>query len=202
MKIFFALLFLVTCALICKSQNDTSKIYNSNLLKKGFYKNYQEYLDNAPSVTPAFTSILQFIKDGKDSIVTGARYSTSNGTAITGAWGFCNGTDVFIGKRISIFKKRFLKAQYIGRNPFFISWHKDIYVLGEQATDTTAGTAPARYDLMFINPEGKVKKASYSNLKNLFAATPDLLRKFTTERAFTNKIKTEYLVLFNEKFIE
>ncbi len=188
-----------------RAQNDTSKIYNSNWLKRGFYKNYEEYLNNSPSVTPDFTTVLLYIKSRKDTIITGAKYKINDGTTIHGVWGFCDGNDVFITKRISLFKKRFLIAQYIGKNPFFVFWHKDIYAIGPPlfalATAAASAAAPASFELMFINAEGKARNASYKNLKKLFAANPELLKRFKTERVFTDKIKTEYMVEFNEKYI-
>jgi hypothetical protein len=205
MKKQIILLFYLFTILVCNAQNDTAKIYNSSVLKKGFYKNYDEYINNSPSVTPDFTTILLSIKNMTDTIITGAKYKINDGTTVSGSWGFCDGTDVFINKRISLFKRRYLKAQYIGKNPFFLFWHRDVYAIGPPLvaiiTAAASATKPASFDLMFINPAGKVKIASYKNLKKLFVADPDVLKRFKTERAFTDKIKTEYLVEFNEKFI-
>ncbi|MEP6746078.1 MAG: hypothetical protein ABJB86_00045 [Bacteroidota bacterium] len=199
------LLFYLCITFICRAQNDTNKIYNSNTLKKGFYKNYDEYINNAPSLSPDFSVVLFYVKNTSDTIITGAKYNINDGSDVSAGWGFCDGTNVFISKRISLFKKRFLKAQYIGKNPFLLCWHSDIYTIkslpASPAEDAGATTKPARYDLMFINPEGKTKKASKKNLEKLFEEDPAILKKFRIERAYTDKIKTVYLIEFNEQFI-
>ncbi len=192
-------LFFLLALTVCHGQNDTSLIYNTRQLKKGFYKSYAEYLHNAPSLTAAFTTRLYFVKSGADSIITGASYQLTDGTTLPPSWGFCDGANVFINAHSSLFKKQYMRAQYIGKHPFFLRWHKDMDILGNLPVDSA--TLPARYDLLFINAAGNAKKASHKNLKKLFADNRELLKRFTTERTFSNKIKTEYLVRYNEGFM-
>lgn len=190
---------------ICAAQNESSKIYNSNQLHQGFYRTYQEYLNNAPSITPAVT-VTYLIKSRRDSTITAAEYKLNDPSASMPAiWGFCDGRDVFIKHHLSIFKTRYAKAEYVGKNPFFLFWQKEVYAIGPPllAVATAAGSSamPSVFYIMFINPQGKIRQAKYRTLKKLFAADPELLKRFQSDNYISDRIMAKYLVEFNEKYI-
>ncbi len=205
MKFSFLLLLLLCTLLVCDGQNDTSKIYNSSQLRMGFYKTYEEYLNNAPSFTPDVT-LVYLIKSRLDSTITAAEYKLKDpSAAMPEIWGFCDGRDVFIRHRVSPFKVRYAKAEYIGKNPFFLFWKKEVYAIGPPllALATAAGTAAIRpvFYLMFINPKGKITQAKYSTLKKLFSVDPDLLKRFKSDNYISDRVMAKYLIEFNEKYI-
>ncbi len=202
-RILFILFTFSTIASL--SQNDTTKIYNSSQLKKGFYKTYEEYLNNAPSLNPDVT-ITYFTRNKNDSNIISANYKLTDPHAkMPEIWGFCDGKDVFIQHQITMVKTRYPKAEYIGKYPFFIFWQKQIYAIGPPllALATAAGTASmkASLDLMFVDQQGKIKEASYRNLKKFFTSDPELLKRFKEDNYISNKIIAKYLIEFNEKYI-
>jgi len=107
---FIAILFLNTSwCQIYNTNLDTSKIYNCKVLKKGFYKSFNEYLNNAPSLILPFTNEL-ICKSEKDSTIVAGIYTLidstkkidttdsedDTGDRIPHIWGYCDGKNVFI----------------------------------------------------------------------------------------------------------
>ena len=192
------------CAMVTgMAQNDSVIINKNSYLKKGFYKTYEEYLHNAPSVTPSFESTWLITKNGTDTVVTGAKYRLADGTKITGAWGFCDGKAVFISKRVSLFKKRFLLAECLGKNPYLLFWHKNIYAFGPPVlalvTATASALAPASFDLFLINASGKPKEASNRQIKKLLEPATELWRRYQSERNISKETIMRYLTELNAR---
>ena len=87
MKYFFLLLSIFFFK-FSPAQIDTTKIYNARKLKKGFYKTYEEFISNSPSVKEPFT-ILPLAKNNTDTTTIGATYKLADSTKnIKHIWGF------------------------------------------------------------------------------------------------------------------
>ena len=85
------------CAVtICSAQIKSVSNTDTNNLKKGFYKDYNEYLNNSPSIIRDFT--IQFVpRDEFDSTIIGAKcilIDTSEKLPLT--WGFSDGMHAYV----------------------------------------------------------------------------------------------------------
>ena len=88
------------------------KIYNSTEFKRGIYKTYDEFINNAPSITNEFT-----VKN-KSTVRGGSPFDfeIKDGTKVGKVFGFCDGKDVYMkGLRMG----GFCKVDYVGRYSFF-----------------------------------------------------------------------------------
>ena len=117
MKYLLSLLIL-SVSLNSFAQIDTTKIYNCKQFKKGFYKSYNEFIANSPSITYDFT-ITHLSKNLNDTLDTRVDYTLIDSSKRTGRiWGFCDGTDVYIkynlATGIQIADNIFLKL-HVGR---------------------------------------------------------------------------------------
>jgi hypothetical protein len=160
-------------------------------LKRGLYQSYEEYLNNAPSVTAPFNASY-YIKSKKDSTVIGATYSYKASDGIPAErhiWGFCDGKDVFFKYSSSVVKivNHFWKLECLGPHPCFSYSEKDIEAFGPPVVALTAfvitGTVPALYEPMMINEKGKAVDCTIARLKKWLAPQPDLLAAFTKAAA-------------------
>jgi hypothetical protein len=111
-------------------QSDTNLIYNSSELVKGFYSNYNEYLNNSPSTVMYFTTKF-YCKSKKDSSIVGAEYKLFNyldtfktnfpdpgsDEKLPNIWGFCDGKNVYVK---SVDNNIFWRLEHLGKNPFFL----------------------------------------------------------------------------------
>lgn len=195
---------------------DGSKIYNCKYFRKGFYKNYNEFLNNSPSITYDFTTQL-IHRSEFDSTIISAKYFIQDSTESddgersaqkTGRiWGFCDGTNIFVRTFTGVYQKStFCKLDYIGPHPYFTLAHKEIGAIGPPiiAIVTVAVTAagPDEYDLYFINSKGRPGPATSGQLNNLFEEDPEVRHNFNSEKAITDDVKKEYLIKFNENKIK
>jgi hypothetical protein len=127
-----SLLFIgfILLTIIIYGQTDTNKIYNCAQLKKGFYKNYKEFINNSPSVIKNFTVVSLSKKN--DTIKTRFDYhleDTLQNTSdisiddsmprIKHAWGFCDGHTVYADYSPSIFTKKFWKVIFIEKSVYY-----------------------------------------------------------------------------------
>ena len=163
-------------------QTDTAKIYNRAELKPGFYKDYQEYIDNSPSITVP-VDITYIAISRNDSTIIGATYKTKDGSKIAGhLWGFCDGKDVYIEYSPSLFATKFWRLESLGPHPFFSYTEKDIAAMGPplMAVATVALTAskPPLCKLRTIDDDGKTSVASLQRVEDWLKPEPDLLAAF------------------------
>jgi hypothetical protein len=187
--ILFFSFFLLT--LITQAQVYTTKIYNCSQLKKGFYKNYKEFINNSPSVIKDFTVIPLSKKE--DTIITRFDYrlkDTAQNTAETNAddslprikhcWGFCDGNTAYVDYSPSIFTKKFWKIIFIEKYPFALLYHRDIVAGGpmpfQLVTVAVSATAPMEYDIMMINEKGKFENPDGPILLDIISSHPGLLK--------------------------
>jgi len=106
-------------ALFVNAQDKQSKIYNSTELKKGFYKSYEEYVNNNPSITYDFKTTY-LTASGTNKTIIQADYTLIETDKKTGkVWGFCDGKDIFIRFTTGLVYGKFWKVGYNGIMPFF-----------------------------------------------------------------------------------
>jgi hypothetical protein len=212
--------------LFSHGQTDTGRIYNRTVLRPGFYKDYREYIDNAPSITvPVDFTYISISKN--DSAIIGATYKTKDGSKITGhLWGFCDGKDVYIEYSPSLLSTRYWRLESLGPHPFFSYPDKTVAAMGPplMAVATVALTAsqPPLLKLRTIDEDGKTSVASLKRVEEWLEPEPDLLAAFRrtgykhpnttdrdkTEARFPDTYKErmqairEYLLKLNQRLLQ
>ncbi len=174
---------------------DTIFIWNCKVLKKGFYKTYEEYIHNSPSIIRKF----KVVDKSAFSSVSGLggasgdyKFILEDDEKKVGKhWGLCDGQKVFVDLSVNGSKQLFWPLDFIGKNPSFTY----IYHAGLLTTILNAATDGVE---MFINDKGRFENATVNNLKKLFASEPDILKAFSEEPEIKSKRK-EYIRKFNEK---
>lgn len=161
-------------------------VTKDSVLKKGFYKNFQEYLDNAPSISMAGFRVTKFIKSKTDSTIVGADFLGDYTTHHVGhIWGFCDGENVYISYSRSMVDKRYWKAQCLGRHPFINYAEKNIVAFGPPviaaATAIASATAPVDYTVMAANEKGKIRQVDIKDIRKLLTGHPNLLAAFNKD---------------------
>ena len=202
MKYLLSLLML-SISFVSFAQADTTKIYNCKQFKKGFYKSYNEFITNSPSVTYDFT-ITPLSHNPNDTLDTRVDYTLIDSTKHTGrVWGFCDGTDVYVkynkATGLQIPDNSFLKL-HVGLCSFFSFQDRNsapvvllpgFGLVGAAVTAATAGNAIATasrpyssrdYSLCMINDNGKfIKRPHASDIKKVLSTQPKLLKSFEEE---------------------
>lgn len=191
------------------AQIDTTKIYNCKQFKKGFYKSYNEFIINSPSITYDFT-IKHLSKHPNDTLDTRVDYTLLDSSKHTGhVWGFCDGTDVYIKYNTSTIASTFLKL-HVGRYPFFSFEDRSsstvvllpgLGLVGAAVSAATTANAIAEsskpysskeYSLCLINDKGKfIKKPHASDIKKVLSTQPELLKLFEEEMGQLEKYSNE-----------
>jgi uncharacterized FlgJ-related protein len=111
MKISRVILILCFASNVSLAQVDSvAKIYKTTSYKKGFYKTFDEFINNAPSTTTEFT-VRQ-----KNNMGENYTFDMKDGSKVGKVYGFCDGTTVYVhGLRL----EGFHKLEYIGPISFF-----------------------------------------------------------------------------------
>jgi hypothetical protein len=207
MKRIFSFAILIISLLhinVLQAQTDSSKIIKDSILIKGFYKNYQEYLNNNPSIRLNFSTKL-FMASEDDSTIVRGEYTVIDTTDMFGDfWGFCDGENIFVPNG-GLFQAKYWKLQSPGPNPYFFFGHrKGVLVVIPSAVIVgimlSAGSfaLPESYDLMFINDSGERLNVNEYNVKQLLKGNKTLLKKYKAEIYPTKGTMLDYILLYNE----
>ncbi len=165
-------------------------------LKRGFYKSYEEYLNNAPSEQRAFT-----LKDKtksqerKDKDICAVDYNLDEGQEKLGkVWGFCDGNAVYI--KVSPLEGKYWKISHIGPYSFFVH----VYQVRTLAGIIAAGAMGTR-EFSIINSHGKMIYATTNYMKKILGKCPGLAEAYSAEADMKDEeVKKAYLRRANEYF--
>ena len=219
-KLFASICFFICLISVCLSQSQSPR-----KLKKGFYKNFQECVDNAPSTFRDFEVTYIPINNGNNKIVAATikLKDSSPNAKIDSVWGFCDGESVFVDVSATTIpsQKQYWKLQCRGHNPYYYYSYgfnslPDLPLGLTLVSTNERGTGPTHtntigfrnnrsqlreeeYLIGFIDEYGDYKPATKGNLKKLFASKPELLKRFKKESDFTIVEKIEYLKEFNNE---
>lgn len=201
MKITSVVIFLFLLSFDGRAQNDSS-LPAKKQLKKGFYKNYQEYLDNNPSITHDFRTELFRANKRDTTVIAGAYTLNDQRIKLKKIWGFCDGESVFIRYKVLI-GNTFYKAQVLGPHPYFLYKEKMILLAGPpvMALATAAATAalPADFEIMAVIGPGRPKYVWMGTMKKILKDQPELLAAFKKEvKVISNRSRAKYLKLYSE----
>ena len=177
----------------------TTNIPDSHLVR-GFYKTYQEFLANKPSVQRDFSVVL-LKASKKDASIVGAEYVMQDSLDDFGErWGFCDGQNVFVANG-GFSELKYWKIQCPGPNPFFYFVRKP-FILAANPLSFIIGTAvsfamPPFSTLKFVDKEGNAQETTKANLKKLFKDNTDLNSHFKSEQTLTTALIIKYILMYN-----
>ena len=222
----FSALLLAYTATLC--QADTGKIYNSKFLKRGFYRNYEEFIKNSPSMIEEFSvKPLHTIKDS-NIIIAGEYLLKDTLKTMHHVWGFCDGYGIYVNSSPSYTYKYFWKLLSIGKYSCFkgLTSYKGLPLPFPNAigldlafvSTQTIKINPKNLILYVITDNGKFKEPDIGYMKKILAEKPELLKEFRvvadkyekfdypdrdqfeSEEDYENKISiiVEYLSKLNE----
>ena len=190
----FLLVTLVFFFQSTSAQTDTGKIYTCTHLKKGFYKTYEEFVDNKPSCNVDFI-IVSTQKSNNDSTIISAEYILKDPThPVDNIWGFCDGNSVFVKHTHSIFNKKYYRLECVGKYCYFNYWYNGtipVPLITSTAVMIPVGIfGKGELRQMIIDDKGKFKNPSLSLLKKLLSVQPLLLQSFKNESAKFEQFET------------
>lgn len=183
MKILFLVVFTMF-GFIVVAQEDSSKIHNATSLNKGFYKTYEEYINNKPSITLDFAVIYKTCKKS-DSAIISVNFELINSKEKVGnVWGFCDGKDVFIKRQTGLNSNKYWKIQQLGNYPLYYYFEKS-FGFGDGLVRLASFAITNLHDddliLAYKDENDKNHSLSKQNLKKLLIADKELLDKFEQE---------------------
>jgi hypothetical protein len=202
----YSLLLLICFCLLFNSYSQTdsskkatavtgTKIYSGVPLKRGFFRNYEAYINNSPTPPYDFTVDSIFLKCGQDSFYEylPVLKDSSSWSAFHG-YGFCDGNAVYLSHTSYNFKMHYWKTDCIGPYPFYTIVSKDLTAMpglpgvlelaSILVTSTEIACNPLVTQLwLTFKSRGKCHEtiASQTRVKDLLKREPDLVTQFMQE---------------------
>jgi hypothetical protein len=174
---YFVLFIFLLSRIDANCQRDTMHVQ----FKKGFYKSFDEYVRNSPSIVPEFTVIPVSI-DPRDSSVMRVHYKVvGSRRRIREFWGFSDGTDVYVNDG------KFWRMQCPGRYSLYVYSRKPTPIFLGPTLLITAVTAIGRLtespDLypVIINEKGRIIYPDHDYLVKILKGRQDLLDGFEAD---------------------
>jgi len=203
------IIFLLVCHLsvfTAKSQETKILITDSSVaLKKGFYRTYEEFKYNSPSLDLPVNVIsnnefISLFSDPFESykleIADSLKNILEKGTPI---WGYCDGNSIFINredafrKRVKYDKLIFLNEYcYFETTGYSGGGGMMVPMAGGGMMMSGGGSSKVIVTMFFDFNTGEVKNLTKREIKSLLAKYPDLLSKFK-EETWKYKVLKKYL---------
>ena len=196
------LLLFIASFVFFKSDTQEYIVDKEVALKPGFYRNFQEFKTNNPSVAfnnYSLTTIPKgygFLNSVGEVLYYRVNMDKNTAKTIGNVYGFCDGKNIYIIPEISVFKPKmnFTKLDYLGRYCYFEQ-------LGYKSVSTlNGGTASSTYlaeKALDINT-GEIIFLSKKSLREIMAKDAQLLEDFTNETK-KNKVLKTYLISYSDK---
>ncbi|MFT3935667.1 MAG: hypothetical protein QM726_18710 [Chitinophagaceae bacterium] len=155
-------------SVIVSGQFATINPDSSKILKKGLYKNYEEFLNNNPSNTKDDFFVSFYFLNKKDpSSIVGANYQfTDSSKEKENVWGFCDGNAIYVAAT-PFSTQYYWKLIGLGKYPFFLGKNRSFMSLNFN-----------ELTLLIITEKGKFKEVDIGYMKKILAAQPSLLADF------------------------
>lgn len=198
----------------------SQSIFSAAELKKGFYKNFTEFVTNNPSV-PFDDEKMEFEEDQHllvDNITGGLfvlhgtqiklpifklQYKRTKKRVNTKSfWGYCDGAKVFINSYTHIPKHFFVELLLIGRYCYFIQAGS---VSNVQPANTFITPFNERRDVeeYIINVNnGKIFNLDKTLLRTILESDKELLDEFNDDKQAKRKILVDYIQKYNERHVD
>lgn len=214
MKVLFVVLISIISFEVVNAQIDTSKIFHSSFLKRGFYRTYDEFINNTPSITNRPFAIAKKRMSSKDTTLYFADYvlldEADTLERLANIWGLCDGINVFVKKNHGKYSKLF---QLVQLGPYAFYGKPDnvgilgyVFTFGLVSTPailiTEAVSPNVKVEYDFFDLKGKKDDVFSTELKQLFKQVPSILDSFNNEKNWTPKVKRDYMIKFNNYLLE
>jgi hypothetical protein len=156
------LLFFHLCSYLLTAQiNTVATAINNTLLKKGFYKNYDEFITNSPSIIVDF-NLKKTVLNKEDSTIICAEFeAVTKSTKLNNVWGFCDGKSVFVRYIPFKDKLRYYRVEDFGKYSTF-TFIKKASGFSSIFEFLVYLVAPTKTVLLVIDENGKVKYPDYA----------------------------------------
>lgn len=195
------LLFLITSFVFFKSDKHEYIVDKEVALKPGFYRNFQEFKTNSPSVAfnnYPLTTISKgygFLNATGEVVYYKVSMEKSVAKKIGNVYGFCDGKNIYLNPEISMFRPnmKFSKLEYLGRYCYF----EDLMYKSVPTGNGMASNTYLAEKALDINT-GEITTLSKKNLREIMANDAQMLADFTNETK-KNKVLKEYLISYSDK---
>jgi hypothetical protein len=201
-------IFISICLLTQMIYSQNLIIEDTNTLKKGIYKTFEEFKNNSPSIPLEFEILSGKILYGGLNIHNDTLYNLKvdkdKAQEIGLIWGFCDGKYAYInmqptmkrskttGNNIKVFKpySQFDKILFLGRYCYFNT--------GQIGSNSVY---PQHWVCAIDFNTGKEIYLDNSSLKELISKDKQLLEEFKNEKLFSDKdlVYYKYLSLYSQK---
>jgi len=164
---------------------ESIRIFQSDSLVRGLYKNYREFLYNSPSYKTKFAAVAKLVNKEDSSLLAAGPVFPDGEKKIDDAWGFCTGDEVFVRNGGLQFKNYYWKLESIGTYSYFRTLSDNHPIIlpgvgpgGLAFIVATGNKKPSNAFLAVIDTTGKIRRADFSLLKKLLRPHPALLKSF------------------------
>ena len=184
MKKYF-LLFFILSIIPSYGQGQENKIYTATKYNVGFYKTYEEFLSNAPSVK------IPMVVKKVNEVSECYRYETENKKKVKGyIFGFCDGVNIYVH---GVATEGFHKIDYVGRYSLFTF---------KQPKNTIVTNILSDHLVIIDDKHGEYQKAKVNFVQRFLAKkNPDLSKEYESLDEKDKETKMhEYLIKLNEYF--
>ncbi len=198
--ILLSLVYTVGYSQLDSTQNEV--IVGDTLFKKyksGFYKSYQEFVNQSPSIERKFKLIDKSSDRLDKNGVVRVKYKLEDGEQKLKftPWGFSDDSLVYIRFFTSLFNDYYWKLECnAAEYPFMFVYlsqnggYKGIGFLLDRMMPI--------FDIYYLDKNGKIKLTTVKNLKKLFSVIPEIEDEYINHpNKRDNKIKKEFLIKFN-----
>ncbi|MDQ3291885.1 MAG: hypothetical protein M3Q05_11415 [Bacteroidota bacterium] len=174
-------------------------------LKPGFYRNFEEFKTNTPSIpfdNYPLTNVSKgygFLNIAGEVIYYRIKMDKSLAKTIGHVYGFCDGNNIYLNTDDHVFKPSsdFVKLDYLGRYCYFEDGgFKTVYSGNGMPSNSTYLDKKA----LDIN-SGKIFSLNKKSLKEIMANDSELLEQFVNESSKNKMLKT-YLISYSDKHSE
>lgn len=198
-------------------------VFGQSVIKRklitGVYANEREFLAREPSITKPFKIVpnidISFNETNAkmDTTETGITYQYLDSTQKhKNAFGFCDGTDIYLGaKRFGydkmdfVGKYSFINTNYNYANGSFVPLILAAGPISLMSAAVLIGEVvkkPTKKYLFFINKSGKLHEATGQAIGWFLKDDKDLLDGFNAEKKYNNEVFKKYLMKMNERYPE
>jgi len=222
----FLFLICITFAFMSNAQTDTVKPITSKPLKKGFYRNYKEFLDNNPTKFCEFKNYPIYVSKA-DSTVMGIDFKLNDTVLfIRHVWGYSDGIDIYINNSLKNDICSYWKLEAIGKYSYYYMKDKNIpfnipvliFPLGFVSKAASAAisisssiasinntavrlTTKKTLILKLINEKGKSENETAFDLRDQLDPYPDLLNSFNQDMDSMHKTISENPKIYNSQIV-
>ena len=220
------LLISITFTFISNAQTDIGKLQVSKPLKKGFYRNYKEFLDNNPTKFCEFKSFPIYVAKA-DSTIVGIDYKLNDTVLfIRHVWGYCDGIDVYVNNSLKNDICSYWKLEAIGKYSYYYMKDKNIpfnipvlllpfgFVSKAASAAISISSSIAFIDntavrlttkktliLKLIDEKGKSENETAFDLRDQLEPYPDLLNSFNQDMDSMHKTISENPKIYTSQIV-